>query len=287
LDTVQAKILDGKKAASVIKEGLKARISKLPEGGRPGLAVVLVGEDPASKVYVGQKEKASVEVGINSFVHKLPAGTTQPELLALIEDLNCDPRVHGILVQLPLPEGFDADAVISAIHPEKDVDGFHAVNVGRLWTGGRAVEPCTPKGIMALLDSTGIELKGLNAVVIGRSNIVGKPISAMLLSRHCTLTICHSRTKDLPSAVRGGDIVVAAVGRPNFVTGDMIKQGAIVIDVGINRVGGKLAGDVEFESASQKASWITPVPGGVGPMTIVMLMKNTLELAGIKQTPGT
>ncbi|MDR1884998.1 MAG: bifunctional methylenetetrahydrofolate dehydrogenase/methenyltetrahydrofolate cyclohydrolase FolD [Synergistaceae bacterium] len=284
---MQAKILDGKKAASVIKEGLKARISKLPEGGRPGLAVVLVGEDPASKVYVGQKEKASVEVGINSFVHKLPAGTTQPELLALIEDLNCDPRVHGILVQLPLPEGFDADAVISAIHPEKDVDGFHAVNVGRLWTGGRAVEPCTPKGIMALLDSTGIELKGLNAVVIGRSNIVGKPISAMLLSRHCTLTICHSRTKDLPSAVRGGDIVVAAVGRPNFVTGDMIKQGAIVIDVGINRVGGKLAGDVEFESASQKASWITPVPGGVGPMTIVMLMKNTLELAGIKQTPGT
>jgi methylenetetrahydrofolate dehydrogenase (NADP+)/methenyltetrahydrofolate cyclohydrolase len=172
--------------------------------------------------------------------------------------------------------------VIAAISPEKDVDGFHVVNAGKLWTGGNAVEPCTPKGIMALLDSTGVGLKGLGAVVIGRSNIVGKPVSAMLLSRHCTLTICHSRTKDLPSVVRGADIVVAAIGKPNFVTGDMIKRGAIVIDVGINRVDGKLVGDVEFETASKNASWITPVPGGVGPMTIVMLMKNTLELAGIK-----
>jgi methylenetetrahydrofolate dehydrogenase (NADP+)/methenyltetrahydrofolate cyclohydrolase len=277
-----AEIIDGKRIAAGIKEELKARVSKLPPEKRPGLAVIQVGEDPASKVYVGQKEKTSIEIGIRSFVHKLPDVTPQPDLIDLIGNLNGDPAVHGILVQLPLPKGLDQDAVIAAINPEKDVDGFHVVNAGKLWTGGNAVEPCTPKGIMALLDSTGAELKGLGAVVIGRSNIVGKPVSAMLLSRHCTLTICHSRTRDLPSVVREADIVVAAIGKPNFVTGDMIKQGAIVIDVGINRVGGKLIGDVEFETASKNASWITPVPGGVGPMTIVMLMKNTLELAGIK-----
>jgi methylenetetrahydrofolate dehydrogenase (NADP+)/methenyltetrahydrofolate cyclohydrolase len=279
---LSAKIIDGKRIAAGIKEELKAKVSGLPPEKRPGLAVILVGEDPASKVYVGQKEKTSIEIGIRSFVHKLPYDTTQRELIDLIERLNGDPAVHGILVQLPLPKGMDQDAVISAISSEKDVDGFHVVNAGKLWTGGDAVEPCTPKGIMTLLDSTGVELKGLGAVVIGRSNIVGKPVSAMLLSRHCTLTICHSRTRDLPSVVRGADIVVAAIGKPNFVTGDMIKQGAVVIDVGVNRIDSKLVGDVEFETASQKASWITPVPGGVGPMTIVMLMKNTLELAGIR-----
>jgi methylenetetrahydrofolate dehydrogenase (NADP+)/methenyltetrahydrofolate cyclohydrolase len=279
---MSAKIIDGKRIAAGIKEELKAKVSGLPLEKRPGLAVILVGEDPASKVYVGQKEKTSNEIGIRSFVHKLPRETTQRELIGLIERLNGDPAVHGILVQLPLPKGIDQDAVISAISSAKDVDGFHVINAGKLWTGGDAVEPCTPKGIMTLLDSTGVELKGLGAVVIGRSNIVGKPVSAMLLSRHCTLTICHSRTRDLPSVVRGADIVVAAIGKPDFVTGDMIKQGAIVIDVGVNRVGNRLVGDVEFATASEKASWITPVPGGVGPMTIVMLMKNTLELAGIR-----
>ena len=279
---MSAEIIDGKRAAAGIKEELKAKVLNLPPEKRPGLAVILVGEDPASKVYVGQKEKTSLEIGIRSFVRKLPESASQKDLIDLIGSLNEDPAVHGILVQLPLPKGLNQDAVIAAISPEKDVDGFHVVNAGKLWTGGDAIEPCTPKGIMALLDSTGVELKGLGAVVIGRSNIVGKPVSAMLLSRHCTLTICHSRTKDLPSVVRGADIVVAAIGKPNFVTGDMIKRGAIVIDVGINRVDGKLVGDVEFETASKNASWITPVPGGVGPMTIVMLMKNTLELAGIK-----
>jgi len=277
-----ASLIDGKKIASEVKERLKAKVSGLAPDGIPGLAVVLVGDDPASSVYVGQKEKNAREIGINSYAHKLPATTTQEKLLALIERLNESPEVHGILVQLPLPRGLDRDAVITAIRPEKDVDGFHVVNVGKLWVGEDSVEPCTPKGIMTLLDSTGVELKGKEAVVIGRSNIVGKPIAAMLLSRHCTVTICHSRTRGLADVARRADIVVAAIGMPNFVTGDMIKPGAIVIDVGINRVDGRLVGDVEFGSASERASWITPVPGGVGPMTIAMLMQNTLQLAGIK-----
>ncbi|MDR3321839.1 MAG: bifunctional methylenetetrahydrofolate dehydrogenase/methenyltetrahydrofolate cyclohydrolase FolD [Synergistaceae bacterium] len=277
-----ASLIDGKKIASEVKERLKAKVSGLAPDGIPGLAVVLVGDDPASSVYVGQKEKNAREIGINSYAHKLPATTTQENLLALIERLNESPEVHGILVQLPLPRGLDRDAVITAIRPEKDVDGFHVVNVGKLWVGEDSVEPCTPKGIMTLLDSTGVELKGKEAVVIGRSNIVGKPIAAMLLSRHCTVTICHSRTRGLADVARRADIVVAAIGMPNFVTGDMIKPGAIVIDVGINRVDGRLVGDVEFGSASERASWITPVPGGVGPMTIAMLMQNTLQLAGIK-----
>jgi methylenetetrahydrofolate dehydrogenase (NADP+)/methenyltetrahydrofolate cyclohydrolase len=278
---VSAGIIDGKQIAAGIKEKLRASMLNLAPDMRPGLAVVLVGDDPASRVYVGQKEKSCNEIGIRSFVFRLPYTTTQRELVELIEKLNKDCQIHGILVQLPLPGGLNTNEVIATIHPDKDVDGFHVINTGRLWTGGRAVEPCTPQGIMALLDSTGTDLKGMEAVIIGRSNIVGKPVAAMLLSRHSTVTICHSRTKNLPSVVRRADVVVAAIGKPNFVTGDMIKPGAIVIDVGINRIAGKLAGDVDFTSTSQVASWITPVPGGVGPMTIVMLMKNTLHLAGI------
>jgi methylenetetrahydrofolate dehydrogenase (NADP+)/methenyltetrahydrofolate cyclohydrolase len=278
---MSASIIDGKKIAAGLREDMKARLSARPLEDRPGLAVVLAGDDPASAVYVRQKEKACLEIGINSFMHRLSGDTGHDELLALIDRLNLSDEVHGILVQLPLPEGIDAKRIVSAILPEKDVDGFHPVNIGKLWSGESAVVPCTPKGIMTLIDSTGIELKGLEAVVVGRSNIVGKPAAAMLLARHCTVTVCHSRTKDLAGVVRRGDIVVAAVGRPNFVTGDMIKPGAVVIDVGINRAGGRLIGDVEFESASQKAAFITPVPGGVGPMTIASLMQNTLRLAGL------
>jgi methylenetetrahydrofolate dehydrogenase (NADP+)/methenyltetrahydrofolate cyclohydrolase len=277
-----AKIIDGKKIAEGVREDLKNRLADVPLDKRPGLAVVLAGDDPASKVYVGQKEKISAELGLNSFVFRLPDTATQNELTSLINKLNDDPKVNGVLVQLPLPQGLDSGAILSAIDPDKDADGFHVVNVGRLWTGKKTVEPCTPKGIMVLLDSTGLELKGKEAVVIGRSNIVGKPISAMLLSRHCTVTICHSRTKDLKEVTKRADIVIAAIGKPRFVTEDMVKQGAIVIDVGINRVDGKLTGDVDFAGVSKAASWITPVPGGVGPMTIVMLMRNTLRLAGLK-----
>jgi methylenetetrahydrofolate dehydrogenase (NADP+)/methenyltetrahydrofolate cyclohydrolase len=277
-----ALIIDGKKVAADVKEKLKTMISKLPGDKIPGLAVVLVGDDPASRAYVEQKEKTSQEIGIRSYVHKLPKSATQSELLGLIDRLNKSAEVHGILVQLPLPESIDAKRVIAAISPEKDADGLHTVNVGKLWTGEGAVAPCTPKAIIALLDSTGVDISGTEAVVIGRSNVVGKPISAMLLSRHCSVTICHSRTRNLPEISRRADILVAAIGRPNFVTGDMIKPGAIVIDAGINRVSCKLVGDVEFDAASRKASWITPVPGGVGPMTMAMLMSNTLQLAGLK-----
>jgi methylenetetrahydrofolate dehydrogenase (NADP+)/methenyltetrahydrofolate cyclohydrolase len=278
---VTARIIDGKKIAAEIREELKAKVSGLSEKNRPGLAVVLAGDDPASAVYVRQKEKACREIGVNSFIHRLPQDVPRGELLALIGRLNGSAEVHGILVQLPLPDGIDTKGIVAAIRPEKDVDGFHPVNVGRLWSGEGAVEPCTPKGIMTLLDSTGTEIRGFEAVVIGRSNIVGKPVAAMLLRRHCTVTICHSRTRELPEAVRRGDILVAAAGRPNFITEDMIKPGAIVIDVGINRAGGKLTGDVDFEAAMRKASFVTPVPGGVGPMTIAMLMQNTLRLAGL------
>jgi methylenetetrahydrofolate dehydrogenase (NADP+)/methenyltetrahydrofolate cyclohydrolase len=277
---VTARVIDGKKIAADLREDMKAKLYGLSEKNRPGLAVVLVGDDPASAVYVRQKEKACQEIGVNSFMHRLPQDTPQGELLALIGRLNRSAEVHGILVQLPLPDGIDTKEIVAAICPEKDVDGFHSVNIGRLWSGEDAVEPCTPKGIMTLIDSTGSEIKGLEAVVIGRSNIVGKPVAAMLLKRHCTVTICHSRTKGLPEVVSRGDILIAAVGRPDFVTEDMIKPGAIVIDVGINRAGGKLTGDVDFEAAMRKASFVTPVPGGVGPMTIAMLMQNTLMLAG-------
>ncbi|MDI9371212.1 MAG: bifunctional methylenetetrahydrofolate dehydrogenase/methenyltetrahydrofolate cyclohydrolase FolD [Synergistaceae bacterium] len=275
-----AKILDGRKLASEIRSEIKDRTILLKQRGvTPGLAVILVGEDPASKVYVGQKEKGCLEAGFASFLHRLPESTSQEELLALIERLNNDSNVHGILVQLPLPKQIDPDTVLAAILPEKDVDGFHPVNVGRLVTGLPACEPCTPKGIMRLLKSTGIPIAGKEAVIIGRSNIVGKPVALMLLAESATVTICHSRTEDLAGHARRADILVAAVGRPRFVTGDMVKEGAVVIDVGINRLEEGLVGDVDYEPAAERASWITPVPGGVGPMTIAMLLENTLEQA--------
>ena len=275
-----AQIIDGKKIAAEIRASVKQETALLKEKGIvPGLAVVLVGDDPASKVYVGQKEKGCLEAGFASFLHRLPAAATQKELLSLIDQLNKDKAVHGILVQLPLPPQIDPDTVLAAIKPEKDVDGFHPVNMGRLVAGLPASEPCTPKGIMRLLKSTGIPLTGKNAVVIGRSNIVGKPVALMLLAESATVTICHSRTEDLASHVQRADILVAAVGRPRFVTDDMVKEGAVVIDVGINRLDEGLVGDVDYGPVSEKASWITPVPGGVGPMTIAMLLENTLEQA--------
>ena len=275
-----AKILDGKKIAAEIRASVKGETRLLKERGIvPGLAVVLVGDNPASKVYVGQKEKGCLEAGFASFLHRLPGGTSQKDLLDLIGKLNADPLVHGILVQLPLPDQIDEEKVIAAIKPEKDVDGFSPVNMGRLVAGMSAIEPCTPKGIMRLLEASGIELAGKEAVVIGRSNIVGKPVALMLLARSATVTVCHSRTRDLAEHTKRADILVAAVGRPRFVTADMVKDGVVVIDVGINRLEEGLVGDVDFEGVSEKASWITPVPGGVGPMTIAMLLENTLEQA--------
>ncbi len=282
-----AKIIDGRKISAEIRASIKQETALLKEKGVvPGLAVVLVGDDPASKVYVGQKEKGCLEAGFASFLHKLPASATQEELLSLIDQLNRDGAVHGILVQLPLPPQIDSDTVLAAIKPEKDVDGFHPVNMGRLVAGLPASEPCTPKGIMRLLRSTGIPLSGKNAVVIGRSNIVGKPVALMLLAESATVTVCHSRTEDLAGHIRRADILVAAVGRPRFVTADMVKEGAVVIDVGINRLDEGLVGDVDYGPVSEKASWITPVPGGVGPMTIAMLLENTLEQAK-KTDPNT
>jgi len=275
-----ASILDGKKLSAEIRASIKEETALLREKGIvPGLAVVLVGDDPASKVYVGQKEKGCLEAGFASFLHRLPVSTTQEELLDLIGKLNRDVLVHGILVQLPLPPQIDPDTVLAAIRPEKDVDGFHPVNIGRLVAGLPACEPCTPKGILRLLNSTGIPLAGKEAVVIGRSNIVGKPVALMLLAESATVTVCHSRTKDLAGHVRRADILVAAIGKPRFVTADMVKDGAVVVDVGINRLEEGLVGDVDFGPVSDKASWITPVPGGVGPMTIAMLLENTLEQA--------
>ena len=275
-----AKILDGKKMSAEIRAAIKEKVVLLKEKGIvPGLAVILVGDNPASKVYVGQKEKGCLEAGFASFLHRLPDSTTQEELLDLIGRLNGDASVHGILVQLPLPRQIDPDTVLAAIRPEKDVDGFHPVNVGRLVAGLPACEPCTPKGILRLLKSTGIPLAGKEAVVIGRSNIVGKPVALMLLAESATVTVCHSRTKDLAEHVRRADILVAAIGKPRFVTADMVKEGAVVVDVGINRLEEGLVGDVDFGPVSEKAAWITPVPGGVGPMTIAMLLENTLEQA--------
>lgn len=276
-----AHILDGKKLAAEIRVEVKKGVAEMKDttGTVPGLAVVLVGDNPASKVYVGQKEKACLEAGFASFLHRLPASTPQGELLGLIERLNGDPSVHGILVQLPLPPQIDPDMVIAAIKPEKDVDGFHPVNVGRLMAGLPCCEPCTPKGIMRLLEETGLPIEGKEAVIIGRSNIVGKPVALMLLSKSATVTICHSKTRDLATHARRADILVAAIGKPRFVTADMVKEGAVVIDVGINRLDEGLVGDVDYGPVSEKASWITPVPGGVGPMTIAMLLENTLHQA--------
>lgn len=275
-------IIDGNKIAQDIRNEVRQKALELKEqkGITPGLAVVLVGEDPASKVYVGRKAKACAEVGFLSREYKLPADTGEDKLLSLIDALNKDPLIHGILVQLPLPKNIFTDKIIAAIDPHKDVDGFHPYNVGGLVTGSPLFVPCTPLGIMELIARSGIDLKGNEAVVVGRSNIVGKPMAMLLLAEHATVTICHSRTKDLPAVTRRADILIAAVGKPHMIRAEMVKEGAVVIDVGVNRLeNGKLAGDVAFDEVAPKASFITPVPGGVGPMTIAMLMKNTLDAA--------
>ena len=275
------KIIDGKSIAARLRESIAADVVQLKTAGTtPGLAVVLVGEDPASRVYVSMKEKACEQAGIYSDEHKLPAETTEAQLLALIDELNRDSRIDGILVQLPLPAQIDEGKILEAISPKKDVDGFHPYNVGRLVTGNPLFQPCTPYGVMKMLEATGVDLAGKEVVVVGRSNIVGKPVALMCLAQHATVTICHSRTRDLAARVRSADVVIAAVGRPEMIKGDWIKEGAVVIDVGVNRVGDKkLVGDVEFEAARARASAITPVPGGVGPMTITMLLYNTVESA--------
>ena len=275
-----ARIIDGKKHAAEVKEEVRREVEEITKSGRPapGLAVVLVGKDPASQVYVRNKRKSCGETGINSFEHDLPETTSQEALLALIQKLNLDPKVHGILVQLPLPKHINPDPIIEAIAPEKDVDGFHPLNVGRLMDNRAVLKPCTPAGIMELLRRNGVDPKGKHAVVLGRSNIVGKPIALLLLHAHATVTVCHSRTENLDAVARSGDILIAAIGKANFVTGGMVKEGAVVIDVGINRLeNGTLVGDVDFQQAEKRAGLITPVPGGVGPMTIAMLLKNTLD----------
>tara|TARA_B110000438_G_scaffold48801_2_gene49220 strand:- start:68 stop:910 length:843 start_codon:yes stop_codon:yes gene_type:complete len=272
-------IIDGKKVSSHIKDNIAAEVKMLKNktGKTPGLAVVLVGDDPASAVYVKNKNKTCKNIGFQSFEHILSENTSEDKLLNLINELNNDDQVNGILVQLPLPSHISSKKILVSINPQKDVDGFHLENVGRLVTGNALFKPCTPAGIIKLLDEYKIEIEGKNAVIIGRSNIVGKPVSFLLLERNATVTICHSRTKDLPSITRSADILIAAIGKPNFVSLDMVKNNAVVIDVGINRLDGKLVGDVDFASVSKQASLITPVPGGVGPMTIAMLMENTLQ----------
>ena len=272
-------IIDGKKVSSHIKDNIAAEVKMLKNktGKTPGLAVVLVGDDPASAVYVKNKNKTCKNIGFQSFEHILPENTSEDKLLNLINELNNDDQVNGILVQLPLPSHISSKTILVSINPQKDVDGFHLENVGRLVTGNALFKPCTPAGIIKLLDEYKIEIEGKNAVIIGRSNIVGKPVSFLLLERNATVTICHSRTKDLPSITRSADILIAAIGKPNFVSLDMVKINSVVIDVGINRLDGKLVGDVDFASVSKQASLITPVPGGVGPMTIAMLMENTLQ----------
>ena len=291
-----AQIIDGKAFAASVREKVATHVARLKKGHgiTPGLAVVLVGEDPASQVYVRSKGKQTVEVGMASFEHRLEADTSEGVLLALIERLNRDPEVHGILVQLPLPRHLDEDLVINTIDPAKDVDGFHISNVGLLGTGQKSMVPCTPLGCLMMLRAHHGNLSGMNAVVIGRSNIVGKPMAQLLLGDSCTVTIAHSRTKDLAEVVRRADIVVAAVGRPEMVPGDWIREGATVIDVGINRIEGegksRLVGDVDFALASEVARAITPVPGGVGPMTIACLLANTVtaaaRAAGLAVPPG-
>lgn len=278
-----ARIIDGKAFAAILRESVAEHVSHLKQthGITPGLAVVLVGDDPASQVYVRSKGKQTVEVGMHSYEHKLPAETSEAELLALIEQLNLDPSVHGILVQLPLPDHIDEALVINAIDPAKDVDGFHISNAGLLATGQKAMVPCTPLGCLMMLREYCGNLSGLNAVVIGRSNIVGKPMAQLLLRESCTVTVAHSRTRNLPEILAGADIVVAAVGRPLLVKGEWLKPGATVIDVGINRIDQgdgttRLVGDVDYDAAKEIAGAITPVPGGVGPMTIACLLANTV-----------
>lgn len=280
-----AEIIDGKKVSQHIREEVAREVEKLKNQTEttPGLAAVLVGDNPASEIYVRNKRKACEQVGIYSEEYKLSKETTQNELLSLIDKLNNDRKIHGILVQLPLPEQIDSTKILRSVSPSKDVDGFHPENVGLLVEGNPRFISCTPNGIMKMLDFYNIEIKGKEAVVVGRSNIVGKPTAILLLHRHATVTICHSRTTRLDEVARRADILVAAIGRPNFITEDMVKEGAVVIDVGINRnKDGKLIGDVDFEKVKGKASYITPVPGGVGPMTIAMLLWNTLESAKMR-----
>ncbi|QWT44955.1 bifunctional methylenetetrahydrofolate dehydrogenase/methenyltetrahydrofolate cyclohydrolase FolD [Azospira inquinata] len=279
-----AQILDGKALAEELRTSFRARVDALTaQGHRPGLVVILVGEDPASQVYVRNKVNACEKVGLYSEKLTYPKDVAPQVVLDKIAELNADPKIHGILVQLPLPSQFDADKVLEAIAPEKDVDGFHAENVGALMQGNPRFIPCTPYGVMKMLEKGGVDLGGKEAVVVGRSNIVGKPMAMLLLAQGATVTVCHSRTADLKFHTSRADVLVAAVGRPKMITGDMIKPGAVVIDVGINRLppeqGGKLCGDVDFDSCKEVASLITPVPGGVGPMTITMLLANTIEAA--------
>lgn len=275
-----AQLIDGKHISQQIIEQVKRRVDARRDRGKraPGLAVVRVGEDPASRIYVRNKLKACERCGVNSVSHEVPDTVSQPDLLALIDSLNDDPVVDGILVQLPLPDHIDSDAVTDGIDPSKDVDGFHPYNIGRLMLGLGGLRPCTPRGVMTLLQHTGITIDGMDAVILGRSNIVGRPMALELLHAGATITVCHSRTRELPKKVARSDLIVAALGKPRFVQGSWVKSGATVIDVGINRLDdGSLAGDVDFEAASKRAAWITPVPGGVGPMTVASLLENTLQ----------
>ncbi len=278
---LETKIISGKAVASRVKNELRIEVEKLKEEGIvPGLVVVLVGEDPASLIYVRNKERTCKELGINSWVERLPATIEKDELLQLIKKLNADPKVNGMLVQLPLPKHFPEEEVTNLISPEKDVDGFHPVNLGRLMRGQEGALPCTPAGVMELIRESGVEIAGKECVVVGRSNIVGKPMFHLLLKEHGTVTVCHSRTRNLGEICRRADILVVAVGKPGLINGEMIKPGAVVIDVGMNRLeSGKVVGDVDYDSALKVAGAITPVPGGVGPMTIAMLMKNTVKAA--------
>lgn len=281
------KLISGKEVSTSIRAKIKEEAQKLRDdyGIQPGLAVILVGNDPASQIYVRNKQKACEEVGFHAFEYRLNENSTQEQLLDLIGVLNKDNKVHGILVQLPLPDHIDPQTVINTISPEKDVDAFHPINVGKIMLGDYEFLPCTPAGVMELIDSTSVEISGKNCVVVGRSNIVGKPMAMLLLHRNATVTICHSRTKNLAEVCAGADILVSAVGKAHFITADMVKEGAMVIDVGMNHdENGKLCGDVEFSTVEPKSSYITPVPGGVGPMTITMLMKNTLRAAELKCT---
>jgi len=285
---LEAKIINGRDIASEIRLGLKNDVEKLKRNGvQPGLAVVIVGDDPASRIYVNNKKKVCDEIGIRSFEYALPAETSEEEVIELIKTLNGDKNVHGILVQLPLPQHINSERVLFEIDPDKDVDAFHPVNVGKIMIGNYKFLPCTPAGVMELIHRTGIDLKGSECVVVGRSNIVGKPMAMLLLHEHATVTVCHSRTKDLKSVCRRADVLVVAVGKPELIKADFIKPGAVVIDVGINRMeNGKLCGDVDFDGAKSVASYITPVPGGVGPMTIAMLMKNTVKAAEMRVSAG-
>ncbi|HIR46558.1 MAG TPA: bifunctional methylenetetrahydrofolate dehydrogenase/methenyltetrahydrofolate cyclohydrolase FolD [Candidatus Caccousia avicola] len=279
-----AKLIDGKAVSASVRAQVAQEVQELKAKGlHPGLAVVIVGDDPASRTYVNNKKKACAETGIYSEEYALPATTTQEELLSLVRSLNEKPEIHGILVQSPLPEGLDEEAVIEEINPQKDVDAFHPQNVGRIMIGNFHFLPCTPAGVIELIRSQGIEIAGKRCVVIGRSNIVGKPMAMLLLHNHGTVTICHSKTRDLAEICREADILVAAVGRPKFVTENMVKPGAVVIDVGMDRdENGKLCGDVDFANVEPKAGYITPVPGGVGPMTIAMLLRNTVTAAKLQ-----